>query len=87
MPKKYIHKLTPDTPSKTVPFKQWKRENAPVVAVLNPPSRVKSKKDKHAVQMARLHATPYRAIPDYAMRNAGHVNRFSGKVETVRQFV
>jgi len=70
-----------------IPFKQWQRENAPVVSVLNPPSRVKSKKDKHAVQMHRIHATPFKALPDYAMRNAGHCNRFNGKVESERQFV
>ena len=70
----------------SVPFKQWVRDNAPIVAVLQPPSRVKAKKDRHAVQMHRIHGTKYRALPDYAMRNAGHVNRFSGKVETTRQF-
>ena len=81
---KYIHKLTPGG---VTTYKRWLRDSRPVVAVLNPPSRVKAKKDKHAVQMARLHATPYKTIPDYAMRNAGHVNRFSGRIEDTRQFV
>lgn len=70
----------------SVPFKQWVRDNAPVVAVLRPPSRVKSKKDKHAVQMHRIHGTHYRALPDFALRNVGHVNRFSDEIQTTRQF-
>lgn len=89
---KYIHQLKHPReecrkPVAVIPYKQWLREQRPIVAVLRPPSKVSAKKDKVAIKYAHNHGVKFALAPEAAYRIAGHVNRFSNKVETVRQFV
>jgi len=57
-----------------IPFKQWQREQLPVVAVLNPPSKQRAKHDRHAIAYCRQHGVKPATHEPLALKSAGLVS-------------
>lgn len=54
-----------------IPFKQWKRENAPVISVLRPPSKRSAKHDRVAIMYCRQHGIKPATHDPLALKSAG----------------